>query len=96
MVTNNQLDSILLRQLSDKYTVVLEVDSGKANTIVASMYFDITRQIENDLNKIEAIANYAKGAGVLLAVDSNSRSKTWHDTQTNTRGRLLEEFLISV
>ena len=96
VVTNNQLDIILLRQLSDEDTVVLEVVSGKAKTIVACMYFDITRQIEDDLNKIEAIVDYAKGAGILLAIDSNSRSKTWHDTQTNNRGRILEEFLISV
>jgi len=28
-------------------------------------------------------------------MDSNSRSTSWHDTLTNTRGRILEEFLIS-
>jgi len=59
------------------------------------MYFDINRQIEDDLNKIEAIIQHAKGVGVLLAIDSNSRSRSWHDNQTNSRGRILEEFLIS-
>jgi hypothetical protein len=58
------------------------------------MYFDINRQIADDLNKTEAILHHAKGAGVLLAIDSNSMSTSWHDTQTN-RGRILEEFLIS-
>ena len=95
MLTNNQIDSLLLRQLSDEDTVVLEVVSDKAKTIVASMYFDINRQIQDDLNKVEAIIHHAKEAGVLLAIDSNSRSKTWHDSQTNARGRILEEFLIS-
>jgi hypothetical protein len=28
-------------------------------------------------------------------MDSNTRSKTWHDVTTNRRGRILEEFLIS-
>ena len=28
-------------------------------------------------------------------MDSNGRSKTWHDVLTNKRGRLLEEFVIS-
>jgi len=59
------------------------------------MYFDLNQQIENDLNKIEAIIQHAKGAGVLLTMDSNSRSTSWHDSLTNARGRLLEEFLIS-
>jgi len=50
------------------------------------MYFDINRQIEDDLKKVEAIINHAKGAGVLLAIDSNPRSKTWHDSHPNARG----------
>jgi hypothetical protein len=29
-----------------------------------------------------------------VAIDSNARSKTWHDVITNKRGRLLEEFVI--
>ena len=94
MVTNNQIESLLLRQLSDEDTVVLEVVSDKAITIIASMYFDINRQIVDDLNKIET-THHAKGAGVLLAIDSDSRSTSWHDTQSNTRGRILEEFFIS-
>ena len=28
-----------------------------------------------------------------MAVDSKARSKTWHDTLTNQRGRVLEDFL---
>jgi len=52
VVTNNQIDSLLLRQLSDEDTVVLEVVSDKAKTIIASMYFDTNQQIEGDLNKI--------------------------------------------
>ena len=67
----------------------------KAKTFIASMYFDINRQIEGDLNKIEAIIYHAKGAGILLAIDSNSRSMSWHDTQINVRGRILEELLLS-
>ena len=95
MVTNDQIHSLLLRQLSDEETVVLEVVSDKPKTIIASMYFDINRQIVDALNKIETIIHHAKGAGVLLAIDSNSRSTSWHDTQTNTRGRILEELIIS-
>ena len=39
VVTNNQIYSLLLRQLSDEDTVVLEVVSDKAKIIIASMYF---------------------------------------------------------
>jgi len=32
---------------------------------------------------------------LILSIDSNSRSKLWHDTHTNQRGKFLEEFIIS-
>jgi len=59
------------------------------------MYFDIRQRIETDFLKIEAITQHDKGAGVLIAMDSNFRSTSWHDTLPNTRGRILEEFLMS-
>ena len=66
-----------------------------AKIVIASMYFDINQQIADDVLKIEAILQHAKGAGIILAMDSNSRSTAWHDTQTNARGRILEDFLTS-
>jgi hypothetical protein len=48
-----------------------------------------------DLYKIENILQFAKGRGLLVAMDTNVRSKTWHDVLTNKRGRILEEFVIS-
>jgi hypothetical protein len=44
------------------------------------MYFNIGKQIETDLMKIEAAIQHAKGAGVLIAMDSNSRSTLRHDS----------------
>jgi len=51
--------------------------------------------MEGDLNKIEAIIHHGKGVGVLLPINSNSRCTSWHATETNARGRILEEFLLS-
>jgi len=95
VVTNNQKNFFLLRQISDEGTLVLEAVSDKGKIIIASMYFDINRQIEDDLIEIEALIHHAKGYGILLAIDSKSRSASWHDNQTNSRGRVLEELLNS-
>jgi len=96
VITNNQIDTILLTQLSDSDTVVLEVTLDNAKKIIlASMYLDINQQLTDDTLKIEAILQHAKGAGIILAMDSNSRSTSWHDKQTNARGRILEDFLTS-
>jgi hypothetical protein len=59
------------------------------------MYFDRGNPIERDLVKIEAVLQHAKGTGVLIAMDRNCRSTLWHDTTTNTRGRILEEYITS-
>ena len=96
VMTNKMIVSILIRQLSDEDAVVTKIVYNKVKIIIVSMYFDINRQIEDDLNKIGAIMQHAKGTGTIIAMDSNARSTTWHDHITNHRGRIIEEFLVSV
>ena len=95
VITNNRLDSLLIKQLSDEDTVVIEVTNDNKKIILASMYFDISQRITIDLQKIEAMTQHAKGAEVLTAMDSNCRSALWRNTLTDTRGRIFEEFLTS-
>ena len=38
---------------------------------------------------------FVKDRRILIAVDSNARSKTWHDVKTNSRGRKREEYQAS-
>ena len=95
VVTSNKLDTMLIQQLSDADTVTVEITNGNTNIIAASMYFDRLKPIAHDLAKRERAIRYAKGTAVLFAMDSNARSTLWHDRLTNTRGRILEEFLTS-
>jgi endonuclease/exonuclease/phosphatase family metal-dependent hydrolase len=44
---------------------------------------------------LEKILKFTKGTKLIIATDSNSRSMTWHDMLTNSRGKLLEEFFAS-
>jgi len=55
------------------------------------MYFDMEDQIENDFTKMDGLMRFVKGGTILIAVESNARSKTWHDVKTNSRGRKMEE-----
>jgi len=59
------------------------------------MYFVITKEIETELDKNEEILVFTKGNGLGIAVDSNSRSVAWHDSQTNQKGKIMEEYIIS-
>jgi len=95
MATYNQIDTMLIQELSDADTVVVEIIKGNLKIILVSMYFDRENLIKHDLAKIEAVLRHAKGTGVLITTDSNARSILWYDTETNTRGRILEEFITS-
>jgi len=95
VVTNKYIDALQLKQFSDTDAVVAEVTLDGVKPILVSMYFDIGRQIEVDLSKIEAVLQHANGAGVILAIDSNARSASWHSSTTNARGRTLDEYLMS-
>jgi hypothetical protein len=74
VVTNSHIDVLLLKQLSGEDAVVVEIKIDGVKLILTSMYFDIGRQIEVGLSKVEAILQHVNGAGVLLAIDSNARS----------------------
>jgi hypothetical protein len=72
---------------------VAEISYRDTKFYGVSLYCDITEDIDINIRKTEQILNYLKGQGLLIAVDSNASSKTWNDTITNQRGRVLEEFL---
>jgi len=59
------------------------------------MYFDITEEIERELDKIDEILEFTNGNGLVITVDSNSRPMAWHDIKTNKRGKIMEEYIIS-
>ena len=94
MVASKQTDALLISQFSGEDIVVVEIIQGNFKFIAASLYLDIENEITLDLYKIENILQFAKGRRLLVAMDSNTRSKTWH-VLTTKRGRILEEFVIS-
>ena len=74
VVTNKRIETTMIRQLSDKDAVTVEVIKGNTKIVAASMYFDRDLQIENDLEKMERVLLHAINTGVLIASDINARS----------------------
>jgi hypothetical protein len=95
IISNNTIEAIQITQFSDEDTVLLEIQKGSKTFYAASVYMDYNDLIENNIKTIEKILDFTKGAKIIIAIDSNSRSKTWHDVTTNSRGKLLEEFVAS-
>jgi hypothetical protein len=94
VINSGQLDVTLVTQLSNEDCVAVEVRSETVKFYSVSMYFDSHSDIEEDIRQLEKAMDYTKGSGLIIAVDSNARSKMWHDTVTNQRGKILEEFII--
>ena len=95
IIPNDTIDTLMITQCSDDDIVLLEIKVGQATFCTASAYMDFNDAIVNYFKKIERILEFTKGAKIILAIDSNSRSTTWYDVTTNERGRLLEEFVAS-
>jgi len=51
--------------------------------------------MEQDLNQVDKILHHGKRVWVIITMDSNARSTSWHETTTNNRGKQLEEYIIS-
>jgi sugar/nucleoside kinase (ribokinase family) len=94
IITNRKVEATLITQLSDEDTITMEIISGDTTVNLASMYFDRQKPPEHDLTKADAILQIAKSVGAIIAMDSNARSTSWHDT-TNNRGKHLEEYIVS-
>jgi len=95
VVSDTTIDALLITQLLDNDAVLLEIDNGHTHFYAASIYLDYNDPIENSIKTIEKIVKFTKGAKFIIAIDSNSRSTTWYDVLTNSRGEALDEFFAS-
>jgi hypothetical protein len=95
VVINNQIDFLLIQEATDKDTVVLEITLGNLKFYSVNMYLYITEEMDKTIDTLNAILRITNTRGILITMDSNSRSRTWDDKLTNGRGKKLEEFLIS-
>ena len=95
LINNNEVDAITITQGSHEDAILTEIKYKGLSLFGASIYMPIDRDINIDLNTMENMLQYTTGEGLLLAMDSNARSKLWYDKQTNARGRTLEEYVIA-
>jgi len=79
--------------LSINYAVLLEIHNGSKCFYAAIVHLDYNDSNENIFKNLEEIIEFTEGTKLIIAMDSNSRSTTWHEVLTNSRGKLLEEFI---
>ena len=95
IIINNNIDAVAIKQVSDEDATLIEFSYKGLKFYGASLYFAIDREIERDTAKVQEIIEVTRGKGLILSIDTNSRSKLWNDIYTNQRGKTLEEFIIT-
>mgnify|MGYP003623280371 CR=1 FL=1 len=95
IINNDNIDGIAINQISDEDCIVMEFTHRELHFYGASIYCDCDDDIGKDIEKAEKIIKLANGKGLLLALDTNARSKTWYDVTMNQRGKTFEEFLLT-
>ena len=91
IINNNEVDAIAITQGSHEDAILTEIRYKGLRLFGASLYLPIDR----DIDTIENIHQFTKGEGLILAIDSNARSRLWYDKYTNARGRTLEDYIIT-
>ena len=60
VITNKEIDAVLITQISNSDIVLLEIAYKKTKAFIASAYFDITTNIEDELNRLDQILELTK------------------------------------
>jgi hypothetical protein len=81
---------ILIQVITDKDSVVVEITLGNFKLYTVNMYLDITAVMDKTSGTIKDILRLANIRGILITMDSNSRSRMCHDKLTNGRFKKLE------
>jgi len=91
-----KLHAIPIRQVTDEAATLIELSYSGLNFYGGSLYFSIDCEIKRDIESLEEIIQLTRGKGLLLSIDSYSRSKLWYDTITNQRGNFIEDFITRI
>ena len=94
IVSNNDMDVTAITQVSNEDAIVTEIRYKGTKLFATSLYLPRDREIGRDLETMEEITQLSRGNGLILAIDSNARSRLWFDKRSNKRGRAIEELII--
>lgn len=95
VISDATRDAMLIAKLSGDAAVLLEINNGQTQFYAASIYLNYNDPIGDNIKTMEKIVKFTKGAKLIMAIDSNSRSTTWHGVLNNFRGKEIGDFPVS-
>jgi len=70
VITNKQIDALLIREATNKDTVVVEITLGNLKFYKVNMYLDITEKLDKNIEQINDILQLTNTRGLLITMDS--------------------------
>ena len=95
IVTNRQITTTLINQLSNSKVLCLEVKTQNLSFILVNMYFQYCEPVEPFIVALENILNNYQNNNILIVADANSKSVLWNSKLTDARGEQLEELIFA-
>lgn len=96
LLVNKNINVVLLKSYSCNKFVTLRVSKGSDEWIVVNSYFKFGDGIDMYLEKLAKVIRNFKGEKVVISLDANAKSPLWFSTETDDRGGLLEDAIISL
>jgi hypothetical protein len=73
-INNNIIDEVGIQQVLDEAATLIEIRYKCLSFYGASLYLAIDQDIERDTCKVAEIVELTKEKGIILSIDSNSRT----------------------
>lgn len=92
-VNNPKLRVHNIKQESNEYFAVAQIEAEDWSIYVASVYLRHSQDLGPMLNKMERFIHRTAGKNVIIGGDMNASSTMWGADSTNGRGAELEDFI---
>ncbi|CAL7932893.1 unnamed protein product, partial [Xylocopa violacea] len=93
IVLSKNVTVLKLEQLSNTHCICAEITKGKLKFYIINSYFQYSDQIEPYLQHLDIILHKLKGHNIIICLDANAKSPTWHSKHSDERGELLESLI---
>ncbi|CAL7932858.1 unnamed protein product, partial [Xylocopa violacea] len=93
IVLSKNVTVLKLEQLSNTHFICAEITKGKLKFYIINSYFQYSDQIEPYLQHLDIILHKLKGHNIIICLDANAKSPTWHSKHSDERGELLESLI---
>ena len=96
IVLDKEITATVITQVTDEWTVCVEIGTNIGKYILVSMYFQHRHEIQPYLIKVRQICNMFTEDKIIICADSNAKSTLWDSPRTDDRGEEMEAILMEL